>query len=79
MHVAQIPRLQDRHFSGHDTHFPSNSSNPFEQDVQVRISVAEQLEHETIQLLQTPSASANPILQARQVVPLVQEIQLRWH
>ena len=77
MHVAQIPRLQDKHFSGHDTHFPSNSSNPFEQDVHVRISVAAQLEHETTQLRQTPSASANPILQARQVVAFVQEIQLR--
>lgn len=77
MQVAQIPRLQKRHFSGHDTHFPSKSSSPLEQDVHVRISVAAQLEQDTIQLRQIPSASANPILQARQVA-FVQDIQLRW-
>ena len=54
-----------------------------EQDVHVRISVGAQLEHETIQLRQSlPEASltsANPTLQVRQLVALVQEIQLRWH
>jgi hypothetical protein len=79
MQVAQIPRLQERHFFGHETHSPLSSSSPLEQDVHVRISSGAQVEQDTMQLRQTPPVSANPTLQARQVVPLVQEIQLRWH